>query len=187
MEILYCSLALSHQYDILMNFFNWFSLYKMVSKCHLPACAMFVSAWARESNSAQVSAWYLPSCWGVPHSPQLAPIAAECTAFMEDPAQTTHTQDTAQHSNTHYIPNNIIQFDCALFCCGYINGLVQERRNSIANALELRLSCTNPSISCFSGPVQCWKFPQVRQSEADNFGGGPGSFYWYFFSFMFMT
>ena len=24
--------------------------------------------------------------------------------------------------------------------------LVQERRNSIANALELRLSCTNPSI-----------------------------------------
>ena len=23
---------------------------------------------------------------------------------------------------------------------------------------------------------QCWKFPQVRQSEADNFGGGPGTF-----------
>ena len=30
--------------------------------------------------------------------------------------------------------------------CWYINGLVQERHNSIANALELRLSCTNPSI-----------------------------------------
>ena len=28
----------------------------------------------------------------------------------------------------------------------YINGLVQEIRNSIANALELRLSCTNPSL-----------------------------------------
>ena len=27
----------------------------------------------------------------------------------------------------------------------YIDGLVQERRNSIANALELRFSCTNPS------------------------------------------
>ena len=27
-----------------------------------------------------------------------------------------------------------------------INGLVQERRNSIANALELRLSCTNPGL-----------------------------------------
>ena len=25
------------------------------------------------------------------------------------------------------------------------NGLVHERRNSIANALELRLSCINPS------------------------------------------
>ena len=28
----------------------------------------------------------------------------------------------------------------------HINGLVQKRRNSIANALELCLSCTNPSI-----------------------------------------
>ena len=27
-----------------------------------------------------------------------------------------------------------------------MDGLVQERRNSIANTLELRLSCTNPSI-----------------------------------------
>ena len=30
----------------------------------------------------------------------------------------------------------------------HIDGLVQERRNSIAYALELRLSCTNPSIWC---------------------------------------
>ena len=29
----------------------------------------------------------------------------------------------------------------------HIDGLVQERRNSITDALELRLSCTNPSIS----------------------------------------
>ena len=28
----------------------------------------------------------------------------------------------------------------------YIDGLVQERRNSIAKALDLHLSCTNPSI-----------------------------------------
>ena len=28
----------------------------------------------------------------------------------------------------------------------YISGLMQERRNSIANALELSLSRTNPSI-----------------------------------------
>ena len=32
----------------------------------------------------------------------------------------------------------------------HINGLVQERRNSIANALELRLSCTNLLISSLS-------------------------------------
>ena len=30
----------------------------------------------------------------------------------------------------------------------YLNELVQERCNSIANGLDLRLSYTNPSISC---------------------------------------
>ena len=35
----------------------------------------------------------------------------------------------------------------------YIDGLVQERRNSIANAMELRLSCIDPSI--WSKPKQC--------------------------------
>ena len=28
----------------------------------------------------------------------------------------------------------------------YIDGLIKARRNSIANTLELRLSCTNPSV-----------------------------------------
>ena len=38
-----------------------------------------------------------------------------------------------------------------------------------------------------AGCWQCWKFPQVRRSEADNFGGGRGTFWWLFFNFMFMT
>ena len=29
---------------------------------------------------------------------------------------------------------------------GHVDGFMQERRNSIANALELRLSCTNSSM-----------------------------------------
>ena len=33
----------------------------------------------------------------------------------------------------------------------YSDGLVQEKRNSIANALELRLSYTNPSIMSMTG------------------------------------
>ena len=37
-----------------------------------------------------------------------------------------------------------------------INGLVQERRNSIANALELRLSGTNPSIWNGACRCSCW-------------------------------
>ena len=38
-------------------------------------------------------------------------------------------------------------FCCPIFCTSheYIEGLVQERRNSSALAMELRLSCTNPS------------------------------------------
>ena len=34
---------------------------------------------------------------------------------------------------------------------------------------------------------QCWKFPQVCRSKANNFGGGLGIFCWFFYNFMFMT
>ena len=39
----------------------------------------------------------------------------------------------------------------------YFNGLVQERRNSSALAMELRLTCTNPSISCAECIHNSWK------------------------------
>ena len=35
------------------------------------------------------------------------------------------------------------------------------------------------------GMKQCWKFVPVRQSKADNFGGAPETFCWFFFHFMF--
>ena len=40
-----------------------------------------------------------------------------------------------------------------------IDGLVQERCNSIANALELPLSCTNPS---YCEPYQCSNPPETQ-------------------------
>ena len=43
-----------------------------------------------------------------------------------------------------------MQYDTEL----HTNGLVQERRNSIANALELRLSCTKPSIQPDNNKVE---------------------------------
>ena len=46
-------------------------------------------------------------------------------------------------SYLHGMWNTVIYWPIGL---DYIDGLVQERRNSIVNALELRLSCTNPSI-----------------------------------------
>ena len=35
----------------------------------------------------------------------------------------------------------------------HIDGLQPETRNSIANALELRLSCPNPSMWCTVKPI----------------------------------
>ena len=55
----------------------------------------------------------------------------------------------------------------------HVDGLVQERRNSIANVLELCLSCTNPSMYCFEYTaiyqsiischhrIQCWPRPII--------------------------
>ena len=40
---------------------------------------------------------------------------------------------------------------------GHIDGLVQKRRNSIANALELRLSCINPTTYS-SGQNETWLY-----------------------------
>ena len=48
-----------------------------------------------------------------------------------------------------------------------VDGLVQERRISIANALELRLSCTKPLMSLFT-----WYVKFVVQSAAAFWGGG---------------
>ena len=46
---------------------------------------------------------------------------------------------------------------------GYIDGLVQERRNSSALAMELRLSCTNPSI-CYL--LQSLKLVVIRMPSS---------------------
>ena len=46
-------------------------------------------------------------------------------------------------------PNLMVKSRTAMYRLmplSYMDGFVQERRNSIANALGLRLSCTNPSI-----------------------------------------
>ena len=49
------------------------------------------------------------------------------------------------HSTSFY---HIVFKWLSLSMRAYTDGLMQERHNPIANSLELRLSCTNPSISC---------------------------------------
>ena len=48
---------------------------------------------------------------------------------------------------THYSFDNCKNIDTSFYYHHHILGLVQERRNSSALAMELRLSCTNPSTS----------------------------------------
>ena len=51
----------------------------------------------------------------------------------------------------------------------HFNGLVQERRNSIANALELRLSCTKPSIYPIAGVARdllMWRPKHSRKTRS---------------------
>ena len=43
-------------------------------------------------------------------------------------------------------PETLMQIILSLECKLDIDGVVQERRNSTTNVLELRLSCINPSI-----------------------------------------
>ena len=45
---------------------------------------------------------------------------------------------------------------------------------------------TRAVSDCLIRPLQCSKLLPVRQPEADNFGGGPGTFLKLFFNFMFM-
>ena len=52
--------------------------------------------------------------------------------------------------------------------CLYIDGLMQERRNSIANALELRRSCTNPSTcACVYMLCAMWQIYTLPFSVID--------------------
>ena len=49
---------------------------------------------------------------------------------------------------------------CSIFW-QHIDGLVQERRNSSALAMELHLSCTNPSISSIRYWQWCFKWKSI--------------------------
>ena len=72
--------------------------------------------------------WSNPENMGKPHK-----FAADCRYTHNKPKQ---------------IKTMYIHMGNVVYIYIYIHGLVQKRRNSIANALELRLSCTSPSICC---------------------------------------
>ena len=54
---------------------------------------------------------------------------------------------------------------------GHVDGLVQERRNSSALAMELRLSCTNPSMYTIITHFHNNTFPHIITSRPHQNGG----------------
>ena len=73
------------------------------------------------------------------------------------------------HSSKGFTPNRwqVIAWSSVgqdMWC--HIDSLVQERRSSIANALELRLSCINPWIWCHQAAMSYF-FPQLQVHEKD--------------------
>ena len=58
-----------------------------------------------------------------------------------------------------------------------VDGLVQERRNSSALALELRLSCTNPSMWRQSWHHDNCRFPMSSDDKTGTFSGSLSYFF----------
>ena len=85
--------------------------------------------------------------------PSAAMVLTKFSLNMSTSTPDGLSMDKYIHNNT-YLTNfnvyNIPLYDTSHYqfskVSPHISGLVQERRNSIANALELRLSCTYPSI-----------------------------------------
>ena len=85
------------------------------------------------SSTAQI-------CWDISHHHNTVYFLQLNThkSFHSLPVRTSH--------GATLVPSKIESFTIFPTVVPYIYGLVQERRNSIANALELRLSCTNPLL-----------------------------------------
>ena len=67
-------------------------------------------------------------------------ILQQVSMYIKNQYQKKKIMDNGKHPGgyTRHIRKHCMK--------GHINGLVQERRNSSALAMELRLSCTNPAI-----------------------------------------
>ena len=107
-----------------------------------------VMAWCRQA----ISHYHLRQCWPRPMLPY-GVSRLQCvnklqwilSLFCQAPPLMTSLVNIYTVNflpNTHQTP----LAHPLLWDKGHLNGFVQERRNSIANVLELRLSCTNPLI-----------------------------------------
>ena len=85
---------------------------------------------------------------------QNIPEFAFCTLPIRFKKLKTPNAKLRQTICSRYLSNSIGIIYYTRDWQAYIDELVQERRNSIANALDLRLSCIIP-------PICCWKFGDI--------------------------
>ena len=78
-----------------------------------------------------------------------------------------------RHSNDLRVPS--LKISCRSFHC-WENEITFNNLNNFKKLVNQKVAEL----------MQCWKFPQFRRSNAGNFRGGPGTFCWFFFNFMFM-
>ena len=85
--------------------------------------------------------WQYVRCLGLCPKLCMYPVVCQPT-FNTSSAKPIHIYIIWTHTLPHRCTNNCLR----PLQWQHMDGLVQERRNSIANILELHLSCTNPSI-----------------------------------------
>ena len=89
--------------------------------------------------------------------------------FFTHVMQTRVWQNSLGPTFSQWWVSQVIYMNCVLsnyiFAVERTDGLMQERRNSIANALELRLSCINPSTCVFS----LWNWIDEHPHSRSNF------------------
>ena len=102
--------------------------YAALSFCFTGECVLpddaFEDAYISQKHVSRAAGIHLPSGLNLSH---------------------THTHT---HTHTHWwcMYSSVACRTQVNLVCVHIDGLLQERRNSSALAMELRLSCTNPSI-----------------------------------------
>ena len=145
----FCNESNSQEQQKLVNMFdrniNWYKWQKYISKGQYNGCNSIGNTMKLQhfgTNSLQYKWYTLQSLLQKLHE----------WGWMRDLLQIRRSTRFVRHLSSWIFPGQLFSTDPEPYPLSqreecYIDGSVQERRNSSALAMELRLSCTDPSIS----------------------------------------